>query len=114
MDFITEVTFVLMGVLIVVVLPTFIMHRMKAQRSRLLVQGAFLLTLGIAALFLALFAARGGGATGTEVSPGSVLSVAAVSLKISVILILGALASWFLSVDVAGRGGQTGDTTNDQ
>ena len=58
MDFITQVTWVLMGVLIVVVVPTFIMHRMMSQRSRLLVQGAFLLTLGSAALFLSLFAAR--------------------------------------------------------
>ena len=98
MDFITQVTWVLMGVLIVVVVPTFIMHRMKSQRSRLLVQGAFLLTLGSAALFLSLFAARSGGATGTEFSQGSVISVAAVSSKISVILILGALASWFLDL----------------
>ncbi len=107
--------FFLLGMMMLAVLPvvivvaTVILIRMKSQRSRLLVQGALLLVLGI----LALLAATGIEAGRVrDLPPGFGTNVAWVFPRIAVILILGALASWFLSYDFALRRDQEGGTTD--
>ncbi len=111
MNFFIIGTMMLAVLVVVVAVPTVILIRMKCPRSRLLVQGTVLLVLGI----VALFAAGGiGAAEGGDLPQEIATNAASVLLKIAVIFILGALASWFLSYDFALRHDEQGATTDAQ
>ena len=97
--------------LVVIVLPLVILIRMRSKRSRLLVQGALLLVLGV----LSLFAAIGvGAAEGGDIPQELATNLASTLSKIAVIFILSALASWFLTYDFGLRRDEEGGASDAQ
>ncbi len=96
----------LLVLLVVIGVSTVILIRMRSQRSRLLVQGALLLVLGIVSMFAAIAVGDFGQEIATNVP--STLS------KIAVIFILSALASWFFSYDFRLRRDEGGGASDAQ
>lgn len=86
----------LMMTVLAIVVATLILIFVKSQRSRLLIQGGVLFFIGA----MMLYAANG---VGSQMHDGRLLDAGNIGtsalIKVGVILILSALASWFLSHD---------------
>lgn len=86
----------LMMTVLAIVVATLILIFVKSQRSRLLIQGGVLFFVGV----MMLYAANG---VGSQMHDGRLLDDGNIGtsalIKVGVILILSALASWFLSHD---------------